>query len=211
MNKTLRIHNNTFILHPCGVVFWEEKSTLLIADVHLGKISHFRKYGSAVPAAAIAENFKQLTHVADYFNPKMICFLGDLFHSSINAEWNLFEKWVASRSENILLIAGNHDIINSLKYEDLDIAIHSEWILETFLLTHHPEEREGYFNFSGHIHPGIKLGGFGGQILRLSCFFKSPNQLILPAFGNFTGNYYLDPKEGDEVFAITKKEVIRVF
>lgn len=210
MHPTIDILNNTFTLHPCGALYWEDKKTLLIADVHLGKISHFRKYGSAVPTKAISQNFKQLSKTVDYFNPDIICFLGDLFHSSLNVEWKLFEDWVSSRKEKVVLVAGNHDIISPAKYDALGIKIYSEVVLEPFLLTHHPEEREDYFNFSGHIHPGIRLGGLGKQMLQLSCFFKTQNQMILPAFGNFTGNYYLDPQEGDEVFAVTKNEVIQV-
>ncbi len=211
MNQVTTILGNTFTLHPCGVVYWEEKDLLLIADVHLGKVSHFRKYGSAVPQQAILANFKQLDKAVNAFKPSVICFLGDLFHSYLNGEWKLFEDWVRSRPEKILLVAGNHDILSPGLYQTLNIAIHPEIVLGRFLLTHHPEEREGFFNFSGHIHPGIKLSGKGRQILKLSCFFKSENQLILPAFGTFTGNYYLKPKEGNAVFAITKNEVIQVY
>ena len=210
MNQTISILENTFVLHPSGGIYWIQKSILLIADVHLGKVSHFRKHGSAVPFKAIAENFKQLTKLANHFEAKTICFLGDLFHSSLNAEWELFENWTNTRSEKIILIAGNHDIINPLKYEKIGIAIYSEIQTNGFLLTHHPEEREEFFNFCGHIHPGIRMGGLGRQVLKLSCFFKTENQLILPAFGTFTGNYYLEPKAGDKVFAVTKNEVIQV-
>jgi len=34
--------------------------------------------------------------------------------------------------------------------------------------------------------------------------------MIFPAFGEFTGNYYLVPTEKDKVYAITKNEVIEV-
>ena len=112
--------------------------------------------------------------------------------------------------ETLILIAGNHDIISPVKYEKLDIDIYSEFQSNGFLLTHHPEDREGFFNFCGHIHPGIRLGGIGRQVLKLSCFFKTENQLILPAFGTFTGNYYLEPQPGNQVFAITKNEVIPI-
>lgn len=210
MTQEISIQGNTFTLHPSGGILWHEKKMLLIADVHLGKISHFRKHGSAVPLKAVSANFDQLSRVADYYQAQSICFLGDLFHSSLNTEWKLFEKWVQSREEEILLIAGNHDIISPLKYESLNINIYSEFQSNGFLLTHHPEEREGFFNFCGHIHPGFRLGGIGRQVLKLSCFFKTENQLILPAFGTFTGNYYLEPKIGDQVFAITKNEVIQV-
>ena len=198
-------------MHPSGAMFWNEQKILLISDVHLGKISHFRKYGSAVPQNAIAENFERLTRVVERFEPEKICFLGDLFHSSLNLEWDLFESWMQDISAEVLLVVGNHDIISELKYEALGIGIYSELIRENFLLTHHPEIRENYFNFCGHLHPGFKLNGAGRQQVKLSCFYKSGEQLILPAFGEFTGNYWISPNVGDQVFVITKKEVILVY
>lgn len=192
-------------------MFWEEQSILLISDVHLGKISHFRKYGSAVPQKAIAENFERMTRVVDLFQPEKICFLGDLFHSSLNLEWDMFENWMQDISAEVILVVGNHDIISELKYEALGIKINSELILDNLLFTHHPEERENYFNICGHLHPGYKLNGAGRQQVKLRCFYKSEDQMILPAFGEFTGNYWISPNVGDQVFAITKKEVILVY
>ena len=48
----VQINNNHLILHPSGAVYWEEKQTLLLADVHLGKVAHFRKNGISVPSKA---------------------------------------------------------------------------------------------------------------------------------------------------------------
>lgn len=208
--ETICINNHNFTLHQSGAVFWAEKQLLLISDVHLGKISHFRKFGSAVPRAAIGENFKRLTNVVEHFKPLKICFLGDLFHSSLNVEWGLFEDWMEDVSAEVILVAGNHDIISEIKYEKLGIKVYSEVISGSFLLTHLPEERNSFFNICGHLHPGIKLRGFGRQTLKLPCFFQSSNQFILPAFGEFTGNFYVNPVQGDQVYAITKKEVIQV-
>lgn len=146
----------------------------------------------------------------EYFNPKTICFLGDLFHSALNKEWHLFENWVAKKPIEIILVVGNHDIISPLKYEDLGIEVVPEVKWGDFLLTHHPEERIGCFNFSGHIHPAIRLRGKGRQSLRLPCFFKSERQLILPAFGKFTGTFVLEPKKNDEVFAIVEDEIMKI-
>jgi len=206
----LKIQDQSFILHPSGSLFWEDKSALLISDVHLGKVSHFRKFGAAVPQNAILGNFELLNGSLEYFNPQVICFLGDLFHSALNKEWRFFEDWVAQKSQEMILISGNHDIISPLKYEHLGIKVVSELQWDRFLLTHHPEERPGLFNFSGHIHPAIRLRGKGRQSLRLPCFFKSGRQLILPAFGEFTGTFVLEPKKEDEVFAIVENEIMKI-
>lgn len=210
MLEKIQLSNQRFVLHPSGAMFWEEQEMLLISDVHLGKISHFRKFGSAVPFKAISENFKRLTEISEFFSPKTLCFMGDLFHSSLNMEWELFVKWMQIMEAKVILVAGNHDIISELKYEEIGIGIFSEIIQDKILLTHHPEVREGYFNICGHLHPGFKLRGSGRQTVKLKCFYKNNEQLIMPAFGEFTGNYWISPKEGDLVYAITKKEVILV-
>ena len=208
--KKIQINSQDFILHPSGAIYWENKRMLLIADVHLGKVVHFRKHGAAIPANAAYKNLEELTEVTNYFEPEIVCFLGDLFHSKLNEEWQDFEKWVEYSKTEVVLISGNHDIIPEYLYKEIGVNVFDELFLEEFYLTHHPTEREGFFNFSGHIHPGIRMKGIGRQFVRLACFFKNANSLILPAFGNFTGKHILTPTEKDEVFVIVEGEVIRV-
>ncbi len=210
MTQTIQILDQQFIMHYTGVLFWEEQSMLIISDVHLGKVSHFRKFGAAVPQQAVQKNFTTLNEAVAFFKPQTIAFLGDLFHSSLNREWELFEAWVISQEARILLISGNHDIISPLKYGELGIEVIDEQILGDFLLTHEPEERSGFFNLSGHIHPAIRLSGLGRQSVRLACFYKTDRQMILPAFGEFTGTYTLEPCIGCEVFALLGDSVLPV-
>jgi DNA ligase-associated metallophosphoesterase len=209
-SQRICIADQHLVLHPSGVVFWEEKKVLLISDVHLGKVTHFRKYGAAVPQKVILKNFEVLQETLSLYMPKTVCFLGDLFHSSLNLEWQLFETWVSNTTSKIILVAGNHDIISPLKYEALGINLVPELIEGPFLFTHYPEEREGLFNLSGHIHPAVRLRGSGRQSLRLPCFFKNKHQLILPAFGAFTGTHVLKKKGKDEVYAIADAMVIKI-
>jgi len=206
----ITIQNNHFQLVSNGVAYWEQEQTLLIADVHLGKISHFRKYGSAVPQSAIAVNFEKLNSATNQFTPKKVIFLGDLFHSAKNIEWNLFEDWLTTQTAEVILIAGNHDIISPLHYEALGVKIFQELQIDKFRLTHHPEEQENTFNICGHIHPGYRLMGLAKQHLKLKCFFRKPNQLILPAFGEFTGVFLMKPTTNDQVYVCTNAEVIQV-
>lgn len=183
---------------------------LLISDVHLGKVSHFRKHGVAIPSNAVSKNFTRLTAVVDYFDPESIVFLGDLFHSSKNSEWRLFVEWSECCVAEVILIAGNHDVIAKEHYDKISVKVFKELEIDSFLLTHHPTEREGFFNFAGHIHPGIELRGFGRLSLKLPCFFQRTYQMILPAFGEFTGKYLMVPEGNDLVYAVTKEEVILV-
>lgn len=90
----------------------------------------------------------------------------------MNREWLLFEQWRNRTALPIVLVAGNHDIVDRKKYEELHIPVVNEWLLDGFLLTHFPEEREGLYTISGHIHPSIVLAGEGRQFLKLPCFFN---------------------------------------
>jgi len=206
--KTINIHKQTFTLHPSGVMYWHETQMLLIADVHLGKVTHFRKHGSAVPISAMHDNYVQLDQVLSCFKPRVLCFLGDLFHSYINSEWDLFSKWKKTVSAKIVLIAGNHDVISPIKYEKINIDVTDQWQIGSILLTHIPETQDHVFNIAGHIHPGVRLKGLGKQSISVPCFFKTIDQMILPAFGVFTGKHILTPDEHCQVFVITEEEVI---
>ena len=72
------------------------------------------------------------------------------------------------------------------------------------------ETKKEKFVFCGHVHPGVKLKGAGLQQLKMPCFYQSRNQLILPAFGAFTGLHILTPKEGDCVYITSGKEVMEI-
>ena len=74
----INIKNQNFTLHPSGCLFWDERKILLISDVHIGKVAHFRKHGMAIPNRAVFENFEKLTAVLELFNPEVIIFLGEI-------------------------------------------------------------------------------------------------------------------------------------
>lgn len=210
MNQQLIINDQQFILHASGAVYWPVKKALMLADLHLGKVTHFRKHGAAVPLEVMEENYRKLHEVLATFDVSHLYFLGDLFHSSMNREWDRFKKWIETCTATVSLIEGNHDIISAHRYEALGIQVIDRKRIDGFWLSHHPEEAAGLFNFCGHIHPGIRLQGLGRQQLKLSCFYQSRNQMILPAFGAFTGKHIMRPKKEDKVYVIADNEVILV-
>lgn len=199
-----------FVMHPSGCLYWPSQNTLLVADVHFGKVEHFRKNGSALPGKVGLENFKKLNQVLDEFQPKELIFLGDLFHSAQNKDWDRFTVWVGRQKVKMTLIVGNHDIIPSYRFEDLGIKVVSELVDGDLFLTHHPEKREGFFNICGHLHPGYRLRGEGRQQLKLSCFYKKPYQLVLPAFGAFTGHFLIEPEADEDVFVVSEDLVLSI-
>ena len=208
--KRIKLKGNHFDLHPSGAAFWVEKKTLLLADVHLGKVAHFRKNGIAVPRKAEGAFYKKITLLLNEFEVERILFLGDLFHSFQNNEWHLFTAWVKQQKASMILVEGNHDVIPASQFEQIGLQVVDHFIEEAFYFSHFPEEKETHFVFCGHVHPGVKLKGNGLQQMKMPCFFQSPQQMILPAFGAFTGLHILTPKAEDYVFITTGKEVVEI-
>ena len=208
--KRIEINENHFDLHPSGAAYWEEKKTLLLADVHLGKVAHFRKNGIAVPRKAEGVFYEKITLLLNEFEVDRILFLGDLFHSFQNNEWYLFSAWVKKQQSELILIEGNHDVIPASQFEQIGLQVIDHFLEEAFYFSHFPTEKTTHFVFCGHVHPGVKLKGNGLQQMKMPCFFQSQNQLILPAFGAFTGLHLLSPKSGDHVYVTTGKEVMEI-
>ena len=208
--KQLVIAQHHFLLHPSGGIFWEETQTWLLADVHLGKVAHFRKNGVAVPRQAEGAFYSKMEKLFQTASPKRIVFLGDLFHSYQNNEWHLFEAWTKQQQAQLVLVTGNHDVIPAWKFKQLGLEVVEQLQEGPFYFSHFPTKKENQFVFCGHVHPGVKLKGSGLQQLKLPCFFHSPQQLILPAFGAFTGLHLIAPKEGDRVYVTSGKEVLEL-
>ncbi|AZQ43394.1 ligase-associated DNA damage response endonuclease PdeM [Nonlabens ponticola] len=210
MSLDVVLHNQHFKLHPSGACYWVEQDVVLLADVHLGKSAHFRKNGMAIPSTADDAEYDKLNEVIDYFKPSRLFFLGDLFHSYINAEWHFFEQWVRMQSIEIVLVMGNHDVISREKFNQIGIATHDVLQMGSIYLTHHPEEQDGYFNIAGHVHPAVKLTGVGRQRMKIPCFFTTDTGMIIPAFGDFTGTHVLKPQKGNRIFGCVPDDVIEL-
>ena len=133
--KEIVIFKNHFYLHKTGAIFWKEKNTLLLADIHLGKVGHFRKSGIPVPRKVESVFYDKISKLKNSLNFSQIIFLGDLFHSSLNNEWFLFENWVKKNSLKIILIKGNHDIIPKLKFQQVGIKTYNDLKIEIMLST----------------------------------------------------------------------------
>lgn len=208
----LLFKEQTLSLHPHKAIYWNELQTLLIADLHLGKIEHFRKKGFAVPQVAAQENWDKLIGLFLHYQPQKVVFLGDLFHSDYNAAWEDFNRLVSTFSHiSFTLVQGNHDILDAKLYQHSKISVITEYLLPPFLLTHEPlkNEHQTYYNLSGHIHPCVMLEGLGHQRLKLPCFYFGQHQAILPAFGTFTGLATLSPRTQDKVYVIIEDKVLQ--
>lgn len=207
--------NQQLLLLPQKAIFWEDQETLIVADLHIGKVGHFRKAGIAIPKLLEQEELATLSDLLTEYKPKQLIFLGDLFHSDMNNDWNWLQLWRELFPEvNMILIKGNHDILHNKYYELANFELYDKLAITPFLFVHDKEDyrnitSENYI-LSGHIHPAIKLKGKARQSVLLSCFTFGKNSAILPAFGKFTGKCCLKDNPDDTVFAVLHDKVISV-
>ena len=211
--KTVVIKGQTFELFREKAILWREQKVLIISDLHLGKVTHFRKSGVAVPLEAKQANWENLSFLLAATAPDRLLILGDLFHSEMNPEWKEFDQILQSYpSISADLVIGNHDILDLAYYENAGLnTMHiKEW--GPFIFTHKPlekEEREGY-NICGHVHPAVRLKGRARQAVKLPCFYFGRQLGILPAFGKFTGTSIINYEKEDDVFVIAGQEIIEI-
>ena len=208
----IHVNDNRFQLLPHKALYWEAQDMLLISDVHLGKITHFRREGIAVPAQALHENFRRLDELLQHRPAQKLAIIGDLFHSERNTEWDLFEAWTRNYpSVEMHIILGNHDRLSPHDYEKARLQVHHEWALGNMILAHHPKEKapKGKYVISGHVHPVIRLSD-RRQSLRFPCFYFGSHQALLPGFGYFTGGHVITPEEDDRVIAVVNQTLVEI-
>jgi DNA ligase-associated metallophosphoesterase len=211
-----KLLDQDLLLLPQKAIYWQQQQILIAADIHLGKTGHFRKAGIAVPRDLEQNDLAVLSDLVAEFKPLRIIFLGDLFHSDMNADWDWFAMWRQQFPHIIIdLVRGNHDIIADKYYDQLNIALHKQMVVGPFLMLHHPLTEDDLqlvtqYAFCGHIHPGVSLKGKGRQSLTLPCFAFGSKQAILPSFGKFTGKVAVSSGKADRIFAVLKDKVICV-
>ena len=202
----------TLQLLPEKGVIWKEEKTLIISDLHLGKIANFRKEGIAIPASGLISNFIKLDQLILNNNIWRIIFTGDIFHSDWNYEWEIFCEWRAKyHSIEMHIVKGNHDFLPEHCYHGF--IVHDDtFVFSPFTFTHHPSDEiaEDIYIIAGHIHPVIRLTERRGNGMRLPCYYFTEQQLILPSFGYFTGGHAIQPTDGDRIIAIVNSELMDV-
>lgn len=208
-----QLFGEELLLMPQKAIFWKAKNILIISDLHLGKAAHFRKHGLAVPMEVGMANFIDLDQLLKLTNPSEVIILGDLFHSKHNKEWEMFVQWRCQNAAiKFHLVMGNHDILKSESYIACNLILHQTTLfINPFVFSHEPlfANEKGY-NLAGHIHPSVNVSGKGRQKMNFKCFYFAEKYGLLPAFGNFTGTFCVQPTKKDDVFLILENSVVKM-
>ncbi|MEZ4803144.1 MAG: ligase-associated DNA damage response endonuclease PdeM [Gelidibacter sp.] len=190
VTKEIVCRNEILTLTNQRALFWKRENMLVLSDLHIGKTAHFRKAGIAIPSQILQNDLKRLELLIENFDVETVLFVGDLFHAEINKDMDEFINW-KQKFNNIKfeLIKGNHDRLKDSFYQTLEISTfktHKDML--PFRFVHDANHcNDQTFCISGHTHPGVVIYGRNKTRIKLPCFELSENQLVLPAFSEFTG------------------------
>ena len=212
--KEIMFGGQRLALLPDRAVWWATRQTLIVADVHLGKGTAFRRAGLPVPSGGSAKDLSRLSALLEYTGARRLVVLGDLVHAKGSHQEELAEeaiRWRESRrTVEMLLVRGNHD----RSAGRVPVAWGIEEVEEPFeegglVYAHEPRDEAGAAVLAGHVHPVLGVKDFARSVVRLACFVVDGDRcLTLPAFGSFTGGHAIQRQEGRRVYVTSGIRVV---
>ncbi len=176
----------TLLADAAGVLCWPAYDTLIVSDLHLEKGSALAARGYLAPPYDTHQTLFYLAQLVDKYRPARIICLGDSFHDC-EAEDRMAEADRAiltglMHGRQWIWVAGNHD---PAPPECFGGIVTARYQLGPLVFIHQAAHNDP-FEVSGHFHPKaatlVKSTRLSGR-----CFVIDRGQLILPAFGTYTG------------------------
>ena len=182
----LRFAGETFEPLPSGALFWRTERALLVADLHLEKLSSYAKKGQLLPPYDTALTLRRLGADLERTGADQVIALGDSFHRDEGTgtllDADRLRLAALTGRAHWSWISGNHDPSpHALGGTCLPV-------LERRGLTLTHEPKRGIAGLvAGHLHPAAHLY-VSGRSVRRPCFVHDGRTMILPAYGSSTGS-----------------------
>jgi DNA ligase-associated metallophosphoesterase len=176
----------TLLADAAGVLYWPKHETLIVSDLHLEKGSASAARGFPAPPYDTRETLLALAALIEKYEPERVICLGDSFHDD-DAEGRMAPEdqlLLAGLIENRewVWVAGNHDPAPG---DGFGGTVTGRYELGPLVFIHQAAHNDTH-EVSGHFHPKaatlVKSTRLSGR-----CFVIDRGQLILPAFGTYTG------------------------
>jgi uncharacterized protein len=225
----LSIEDHTLRLMACGAALWVETQTLLVADLHLGKESTMQRNAIHAPIGASQATLQKLQDCLETTSAKRVIILGDLVHAKCSLSPSQSKMLKAMLDDHVssewILVEGNHDRGSRKQLLDYSLRcvgdvfsegpfefIHDPQLDSNVTLTNDASERASKllagskFTIAGHLHPAIRMRDNREKI---RCFYQTPQVLVLPAFGSFTGTKAMPYVKGDAAYLIDQSRIFK--
>lgn len=182
----IRFRGENFEPMASGALFWRAEETLLVADLHLEKMSSFARKGQFLPPYDTGLTLRRLQADLAATRARRLIALGDSFHrdEGVHSLQPADQARLAAMmaQTEFLWLAGNHDPRPHLLGGRCDNR-HAERDLH---FVHEPAH--GLIGqIAGHLHPAARIA-INGRSARRACFVHDERLMILPAYGASTGN-----------------------
>ena len=220
MTAAEALASGALTLLPERAVFSPRERTLFVADLHLGKAAAFRAAGAPAPFGASEETLRRLGALVDCargraarrprrLRPWRASSVTDGLAESLRA-WRR-----ARRALDCLIVLGNHDRRAAHLYARLRLPRRSTEpaLVAGIACRHHPLDGEARGRPSRSPATFIRSRGSaaaGRDSLRLPCFVIDGRQIVLPAFGEFTGGGLVRPDEGQRIVLVAPDRLIEL-
>ena len=212
---TIKLLEHLWTISPSGVAYWPEKKLAVVADLHLSKGAILASSGQFLPPYDSEKTLRKLQDSLTEFEVETLIFLGDSFHDTQGEHYLTEESRsiisIFKKTHTLIWIQGNHDTQEQVLGE----STYSKYQVPPFIFRHEPSDphslNEGEFEFSGHLHPKHTLN-IQGRKIRRPCFIETENQLIMPAFGSYTGGIdsssHFKKNTKQTLHFLTKKKIL---
>jgi uncharacterized protein len=182
-----------------GAIYWPEHKVLAVADLHLEKGSSFAARGVLLPPYDTAATLARLADLVGRYMPKLVIALGDSFHDGRGpgrlSDGDRTAITVMQRGRDWIWITGNHDPDPA---EGIGGRFMAALTLGALTFRHEPSEA-GDGEIAGHLHPVARVARYGRAVSR-RCFAHDQRQMVMPAFGAYTGGLNIRDRAFAQVF-----------
>ncbi len=187
MTRSFSFGEQLFQVAGDAALYWPEKRTLLVADLHLEKASAYATGGQMLPPYDSLSTLEELARLAEAHSAQAIICLGDNFHDDDG------ERRLGGEAAGLLRhltqafawtwITGNHDRNLAARWGGDAVP---EIATAGIILRHEADPIDRTPEISGHFHPKYRAVMRKRMVSR-RCFVQTGSKIIMPAFGALTG------------------------
>ena len=198
--ESLNFGNHKLLLYPSGELYYRDRETVVISDLHLEKGSFYAASNQFLPPYDSIETLKKLQSFITQNCVQKIVFLGDLVHDSdgfnriSNDALQIFMEIIAKRE--VILTVGNHD--KNFNYEDQGLKFCEEYRIDDIYFRHQPSDTNGLQIF-GHFHPKVTMSIMDKKLSK-KCFVSDAKKVLMPAYGTLTGGMDINSSPIKDLF-----------
>ena len=183
---TTTFSDHIVVINGDGTLYWPDEALLIVSDLHLEKGAALSS-GAPLPAFDTIDTLQRLQRRIEATQPKKTLLLGDSFHTSERAFLlppdSLALLQEMGRMTDFIWVTGNHD--RHLPDRLPGIAT-DEIHIKDIRFCHEADNMADQHTISGHYHPKARVK-LRATTLSARCFVQDGYNLIMPAFGSYTG------------------------